>query len=236
MLGSRFVIDTSRCIGCKACQIACQQWHGLTAEDTAFTGSYQNPPDMSGTNLTVVKFTEKEESGKVKWLFMKDQCRHCVGAPCRSCPLGAIKIYKSQIVLIDPAICDPTACAAIDDPKPCQLTCTYNIPKWKYVKNGSEVRAKMMKCDLCYNRFVHPDLPAASKRPACMDTCPPNIMKLGAADTMLTKAINRAKFLRPRGYPKATVYPKQDTVNGPTRVIWVLLDEAAAYGLPGVGY
>ena len=236
MTGKRLAIDTSICIGCKACQAACQQWHSLEAEDTTFTGSYQNPPDMSGANLTVVKFTEKEESGKVKWLFMKDQCRHCVGAHCRACPLGAVKIYKQQIVLIDPAICDPTSCAAIDQPKPCQTACPYNIPKWRYEKNGSAVLTKMMKCDFCYNRFTHPDLPAASKKPACMATCPPGAIYLGAANGILQGAKNRAKYLRTHGYPKATVYPKQETAWGPTRVIWVLLDEAAAYGLPGVGY
>lgn len=236
MTGVRLLIDTSKCIGCKACQVACQQWHSLEAEDTTFTGSYQNPPDMSGANLTVSKFTEKEEvDGKIKWLFFKDQCRHCVGAHCRACPLGAVYQWKGQIVLIDPEKCDPTKCSTVEE-KPCQNACPYDIPKWKYEKNGVGVRTKMRKCDFCYNRFLHPDLPAASKKPACLGTCPPGAIYLGPADKMLTGAMKRAKYLRFNGYPKATVYPKQSLVWGPTRVIWVLLDEAAAYGLPGSGY
>lgn len=236
MLGIRMVIDTSKCTACRSCMVACKQWHSLPAEDTVFTGVYQNPPDMSAANLTVVKFTEKEESGKVKWLFMKDQCRHCVGAHCRACPFGAVKFYKGQVVLIDPEICDPTRCAAIDQPKPCQTACPYDIPKWKYGQNGSEVRTKMRKCDFCYNRFINSALPAASKKPACMTTCPPGTMTLGAADGILRGSLNRAKYLRTHGYPKATVYPKQTTVWGPTRVLWVLLDEPAAYGLFNIGY
>ena len=237
MQGIRMVIDTSKCTACRSCMVACKQWHSLPSEDTAFTGTYQNPPDMSGANLTLVKFTEKEESGKVKWLFMKDQCRHCIGAFCKgACPLGAIFQYKGQVVVIDSAKCDPSKCAALNNPKPCQNACPYKIPKYLYVKDGSEVRAKMRKCDFCYNRFTNPDLPAASKKPACMTTCPPGTMTLGAADGILKGSLNRAKYLRTHGYPKATVYPKQTTAFGPTRVIWVLLDEPAAYGLFGVGY
>jgi formate dehydrogenase iron-sulfur subunit len=235
MTGKRVLIDTSKCIGCKACQIACQQWHSLPAEDTSFTDGYQNPLDMSGANLTVTKFIEKVESGKVKWLFFKDQCRHCVIPRCQACPLGAISKVSGGIVLIDPLKCKPHECSG-SPIKPCQANCPYNIPKYVYKKNGAYVDTIARKCDLCYDRFSHPKLPAASKKPACMATCPPGIIKIAAADTALTYAIKRAKQLRTRGYPNATVYPKQNTLWGETRIIWVILDSASVYGLPGSSY
>src|SRR4030065_2489335 len=125
MTGGRVVIDMSKCIACKSCQVACQQWDSLEAEDTTFTGSYQNPPDMSGTNLTVVKFTEIEVGGKVKWLFFKDGCRHCENPTCRvACPLvpKAIKRKASGMVYINPAQCHPDLCST-NDIKPCQQAC-----------------------------------------------------------------------------------------------------------------
>src|SRR4030042_3791201 len=99
MEGKRILVDTSKCQACKACQAECKQWHSLEAEDTTFTGSYQNPPDMSGANLTVVKFTEIETGGKVKWLFFKDGCRHCQDPRCKlACPRKAIKRQANGVV------------------------------------------------------------------------------------------------------------------------------------------
>lgn len=238
MTGGRFIIDTTRCIGCKACQIACQQWNSLTAEDTTFTGSYTNPPDMSGTNLTVVKFTEAEIAGKIKFLFFKDQCRHCEGAWCKqACPLFAIDKLPSGIVKINPEKCNPSACSALAI-KPCQSACPFNIPKYQYVKNGSTVTAKMMKCDLCFDRLGNLVLPAASRKPACMVTCPPGIMGGGApADLWWTKAVNYVKSLRSSGkFPNATIYPHQNASWGPTHVIWILPEHSSVYGLPGYSY
>jgi Fe-S-cluster-containing dehydrogenase component len=235
MNGIRMLIDTSKCIGCKACQIACQQWHSLPAEDTSFTGSYQNPPDMSGANLSVAKFTEVEDAGKVKWLFFKDMCRHCEIPRCFACPLGAVTKMVGGPVRIDPLKCDPHRCST-NPVKPCQFYCPYNIPKFNYKKNGMIVETVARKCDFCVDRFTHPDLPVASKKPACVATCPPGIIKIANADAALTYAIRRAKILRNRGYPNATVYPHQSTTWGATRVIWIILDKASVYGLPGRAY
>ncbi|MEM7828513.1 MAG: 4Fe-4S dicluster domain-containing protein, partial [Candidatus Aenigmatarchaeota archaeon] len=108
MTGKGLLVDTSKCQACKACQVACQQWHTLPAEDTTFTGSYQNPPDMSGANLTVVKFIELESSGKLEWLFFKDQCRHCETPSCKaSCPFNAIKRDSDGRVYILKSKCKP---------------------------------------------------------------------------------------------------------------------------------
>ena len=71
-----FYVDTSRCIKCWACQVACKQWNELPATDTVQTGSYQNPPDMNGDTYKIVRFREgRHENGKPYWNFFTDMCR-----------------------------------------------------------------------------------------------------------------------------------------------------------------
>lgn len=244
MTGKRMLIDTSKCTACRACQVACKQWHSLPAEDTEFTGTYTNPPDNSGANLTVVKFTEAEVGGKLRFLFFNNRCRHCHHAPCKgACPLGAIKKQPNGTIRIDPDICDPDACSSIEK-KPCQWACPFQfIPKREYVKDGSTVLTKMRKCDFCYNRmntspeatilkaipFKSADGKTKSALPACKVTCPPGAITFGNADPMLTKANKRVTYLKANGYPNANVYPKQKS--WPSHVIWVLLEPKEVYGL-----
>src|SRR4030042_6993924 len=167
MLGKRMFIDTSKCTACRACMVSCKQWHSLPAEDTTFTGTYTNPPDLSGATLTLLKFTEAEVGGKLRFLFFNDRCRHCENPTCRvACPLvpKAIKRKASGMVYINPAQCHPDLCST-NDIKPCQQACPFKndgnpmgIPKMGYVKDGSTVLTVMKKCDFCYNRFTPPDL------------------------------------------------------------------------------
>lgn len=237
MTGIRLLVDTSKCVACKACQVACQQWHSLPSEDTTFTGTYQNPPDMSGANLTVAKFFEIFDT-KLKWLFFKDQCRHCDDPRCmQHCPLNAIERQADGIVKIVPEICDPSKCSGAET-KPCQMHCPYAIPKYKYVKNGSLVRTDMRKCDFCYDRFDKDQLHAASKKPSCEVTCPPGAISSGDADSILTEAQNRVNYLKTIGFPNVNVYPNQGMIlllsgpcAGPTHVIWVLTESPSVYGL-----
>ena len=239
MTGKRLFIDTSKCQACKACQAACQQWHSLEAEDTTFTGSYTNPPDMSGANLTVVKFTETEADGKVKWLFFKDGCRHCNAPTCKvACPLvpKAIKRQANGVVRIDPALCKPDVCSA-NAIKPCQTACPFKsisdgvigIPKREYVKDGSPELTVMRKCDLCYDRFSNSALKAQNRRPACQAACPPGAISFGDADPILAEAINRVNYLRTHGWPNAKIYPGQSGDDA-THVIWVLTQNESRYG------
>jgi formate dehydrogenase iron-sulfur subunit len=252
MTGKRMLIDTSKCIGCKACQIACQQWHSLSAEDTAFTGSYTNPPDLSGANLTLIKFFEIEKNGSVQFHFVTERCRHCEYPNCLlSCPLGAIKKKNNGMVFIDLTKCIPEGPGACTDQpypakRPCQLGCPFKvsgdglgIPRLKYMKDGSLTGDKMKKCDFCYNRFGNQGaslgLPpkgafAKSRLPACEVTCAPGAIKSGKAKAMLNKANKRVTYLKANGYPNANVYPNQNGI--PTHVIWVLLENPTVYGMP----
>ncbi len=230
MIGIRLMIDTSKCIGCRACQVACQQWHSLPSEDTAFAGTYQNPPDMSAANLTVTKFLEIMDT-KLSWLFFKDQCRHCDHPPClEACPLRAIVKQTDGIVRIDPAKCFPNRCSSYEV-KPCQDECEFDeIPRYKYIKDGSLLRTKMRKCDFCYNRLTSSTLDVQSKKPVCQISCPPGAISFGTADPMLTEAMNRVDYLKTHSFPDANIYPNQSESDEVTHVIWVLTKRESLYG------
>lgn len=181
--GKMMLIDTSKCIGCKACQVACQQWHSLPAEDTTLyyrtdVDSYQNPADMSGANLTVVKFAEvgAPVDNEPTWFFLKDQCRHCeqvgdlVPACIDACPYDAVKRKKKTgAIWIDDALCqwpDALCESPVAGVPKCSFACPYKtcgpvgIPRFEYEpwSGGSTVVTKAMKCDMCYDRRKHDKL------------------------------------------------------------------------------
>src|SRR5205823_10748674 len=100
-----FYTDTTVCIGCKACQVACHQWNDLPAWSDRPAGpgqrvalpvlsgaSYDNTGSLSDVNWRHVKFIGQpvEGPGRVAWLMMSDVCKHCVNAPCLEvCPTNA---------------------------------------------------------------------------------------------------------------------------------------------------
>ncbi len=228
--GLVMLIDSSICIACRACQVACQQWNKLTDEDTEFTGTYKNPQDMSGTNLTVVKFQEVEKTTppvRTDFLFFLDRCRHCNTPFCMgACPLGAIKKTWNGMVWIDQDLCIPEgegACYAGDPSslRPCQNACPYNIPKWRYVKDGVEQGDLMRKCHFCRDRIYNAALPAASRRPACQVACPTGAITLGPWNVQRGRAIIRMNYLRSAGYSGATIYSGRP-ISGGTHVAWIL--------------
>lgn len=115
--GKMMLIDTSKCMACKACQVSCKAWHQLPAEDTSFTGSYENPPDLSVNTFTRVRFEEVLDSQPFKfmeWLFFKEQCRHCkggMGAPCqRACPVPGAIVSEAGGAIVITDKCNPNRC------------------------------------------------------------------------------------------------------------------------------
>jgi formate dehydrogenase iron-sulfur subunit len=225
----------------------------MPAEDTSFTGSYQNPEDLSAANLTITKFYEVGNNGDLRWLFFKDQCRHCKDPECKmACPLRAIKVFKKGpavgwVVIkstCDPAVCSPNAI------KPCQVACPFKTKLYsqlgipRYRKNdgsvlvtGSPMDGKANKCDFCYDRWRNANLKtglykgtfARSNRPACELVCPTGAIKTGEFVKIRRKANRRVRYLQANGYPNAQKYPSGLV----THVIWVLQDDRHVYGLPG---
>jgi formate dehydrogenase iron-sulfur subunit len=210
------LIDTSICIGCKACQVACMQWNDLRDEIGSNHGVLDNPMDLSAASWTVMRFAEHEnEDGNLEWLIRKDGCMHCADPGClKACPSpGAIVQYTNGIVDFHEENC--IGCGY------CITGCPFNIPRI------SAKDHKAYKCTLCSDRV------AVGQAPACAKACPTGAITFGAKEDMLDSAQVRVDGLKERGFPNAGLYDPQGV--GGTHVMYVLrhADRPELYhGLP----
>ena len=210
-------IDTSKCIACKACQVACKQWHSLAAVETEFTGSYTNPPDYSGNTLTYVQFTEMERRGKVNFLFFKHQCKHCVRPKCQpACPQGVERTREGFVIFNEE--CTPEN-LRFDITE----ACPWHVPQF------NELLGRYVKCDFCFDRFGGNYTTYRDGKPttACELTCPPGAIVTGMAADISRLATRRYAKVR-KDYPYATLF---NGGYGRTHVIWLLVDKASNYEL-----
>ena len=181
--GKSILVDTTRCTGCRGCQVACKQWNGLPGTKTQQTGTYQNPPDMSHETYKVVRFAEgRDEKGKPYWHFFSDMCRHCVNPPCAA---GGDEIVHDEAT---GAVYYPKGNKAIDFDT-AQGACPYNIPR--KAANGPEV----VKCTMCLDRIQ------GGRVPACVLSCP-TAMEFGDRDVILKEAERRVAELK-KTHPNA---------------------------------
>ncbi len=198
------LIDTSKCIGCKACQVACSEWNDLRDEVGTSHGTYDNPIDLTAESWTVMKFAEYEnpQSGNLEWLIRKDGCMHCAEPGClKACPSpGAIVKYANGIVDFNQDKC--IGCGY------CITGCPFDVPRL------SEKDKKAYKCTLCSDRV------SVGLEPACVKTCPTGAIVFGSKDDMKEHAAGRIADLRERGFDKAGLYDP-DGVGG-THVMYVL--------------
>jgi formate dehydrogenase iron-sulfur subunit len=210
------LIDVSRCIGCKACQSACEEWNDLRADIGVNTGSLQNPADLGADTWTLMRFTEwEDEKGDLEWLIRKDGCMHCADPGClKACPApGAIVQYANGIVDFNEADC--IGCGY------CLKGCPFNIPRYGTMDH------KAYKCTLCSDRV------AVGQEPACAKACPTGAIMFGAKSAMIEQASDRVEDLRSRGYDNAGLYDPAGV--GGTHVMYVLhhADQPGLYqGLP----
>lgn len=205
-----FLIDTSKCIGCRGCQVACKVWNNLEPEDTKNWGSYQNPGNMSGTTYTLVRFSEVEENGKLRFLFSKDQCRHCEEAGCMmSCPVeGAIYRWEETGAVFVTDKCDPSKCE-----RECIDGCPYEVMKF------NEKSKSAQKCRLCPERIV------VGEVPACVKTCPTGALSFGDMDKQMKYVKARVAELKKK-YPSVDFYPGEGHHVG-----WILTSRQKHYHL-----
>jgi formate dehydrogenase iron-sulfur subunit len=210
------LIDTTKCIGCKACQVACMEWNDLRDEIGTNTGQYENPHDLTENSWTLMRFAEVENpKGDLEWLIRKDGCMHCKDPGClKACPSpGAIVQYSNGIVDFHEENC--IGCGY------CVTGCPFNVPRI------SRKDHKAYKCTLCSDRV------AVGLEPACIKSCPTGALVFGTKEDMKQHAAERVEDLKSRGFENAGLYDPQG-VSG-THVMYVLhhADQPELYsGLP----
>lgn len=207
------LLDPAKCTACRGCQVACKQWNQLPAEDTKFTGSYENPPGITPITWTRITFkeVENEETGQVKWLFGNSRCMHCTDAACMiSCPAGAIYRSESGSVNVDNDKC--IGCNY------CAANCPFHVISFDRRTNLPP------KCTFCYDRIAN------GLKPACAKSCPTGAIIYGERAQLVAAANNRVSQLQAAGNMKARAYGLEELEG--TGMIYVLEDEPEHYGLP----
>lgn len=197
-----FLVDTSRCIGCRSCQVACKQWNKLESDKTGNQGTFENPRDLTPALYNRIKFVEKADTqGDMTWRFLNERCMHCGDAGCmKVCPSpGALTRNKDGVVVFNKEKC--ISC------KYCVSACPFNIPRY----DGDD---KISKCNLCMDRI------AAGLVPACAKACPTQTLQFGNRSAMISKAKGAKK----------TLYGESD-LNG-LGVVYALEGPPEQYGLP----
>ncbi len=214
------LVDTSTCIGCKACEVACQEWNDLPPEPTSDTNSYQTMPATTANFWNLIKFNEHvnedvgENGASLHWLMRKDQCMHCAEPGCLiACPApGAIVQFANGIVDFQQDNC--IGCGY------CITGCPFDIPKFNV---GTK---RVYKCTLCVDRV------SVGLQPACVKACPTSCLQFGTKEAMLEVAGKRVAQLKDNGFANAAVYDPPGV--GGTGVVTVLAfgDQPELYGLP----
>ncbi len=206
-------IDTSTCIGCKACEVACQEWNDLPPLSTQQVGTYQTMPTLDAGFWNLIRFDEREVEGGLMWLMRKDQCMHCAEPGClEACPApGAIVQYANGIVDVNQDNC--IGCGY------CETGCPFDVPRFS-AKTG-----KMAKCTLCVDRV------SVGLEPACIKACPTGCLHFGSKEDMVGLGSLRVDQLKKGGFTTAALYDPQGV--GGTGVVTVLAyaDHPEWYGL-----
>ena len=217
-----FLTDSTICIGCKACEVACKEWNGIKADGLEFTGfSYDNTGAVGHSTWRHVKFVEQEPriglGGNAPdfpaWGFSSDVCKHCEVAGClEACPTGAIVRTEFGGVFIQPDVCN--GCAY------CVVACPFGVVE----RNESDGRA--FKCTFCYDRQK------VGLKPACATACPTESIKFGEINQLRQTAQARVHELRERGMEDVRIYDPQDSSVGGTHSIFILRGDPRTYNLP----
>jgi formate dehydrogenase iron-sulfur subunit len=217
-----FFTDTSLCIGCKACEVACKQWNALPADGMRWSGqSYDNTLHLSETTWRHVAFVEEATGNDaapnghpVRWLFNSDVCKHCTAAPCQeSCPTGALIYNEFQNVYLQQDVCN--GCGY------CVSACPFGV------LGRSQTDGKAHKCTMCYDRQRD------GLEPACAKSCPTDSIQFGPISQLREHARRRVEELRARGEKRAYLYGADDAGEyKQLNAFFLLTEDAAAYNLP----
>jgi formate dehydrogenase iron-sulfur subunit len=223
-----FLTDSTLCIGCKACEVACKEWNDVPADGYNFTGaSYDNTAGLGHSTWRHVKFIERAievaaavatadagyRSNAFRWDFSSDVCKHCEHAGClEACPTGSIVRTEFGGVFIQPDICN--GCGY------CVVACPFGVVD----RRPDDGRA--FKCTFCYDRQK------AGLQPACATACPTQSIQFGELGTLRLRASARIDELRARGINDAVLYDPVDTSIGGTHALFIFRGSPEEYNLP----
>jgi formate dehydrogenase iron-sulfur subunit len=218
-----FFTDTTICIGCKACEVACKQWNQLPDDGLYFTGmSYDNTVALGASSWRHVAFVERpvplggQTAGDLSWLFLSDVCKHCARAGClEACPTGAIVRTEFDTVYVQPDVCN--GCGY------CVVTCPFGVI------DRREDDGRAWKCTLCYDRLK------ADMQPACAKACPTDSIRYGDLDELRSIAEARVERLHENGVTEAYLYgadPASQPGTEGLNAFFLLVDKPEAYNLP----
>ena len=214
-----FYTDTTVCIGCKACEVACKEWNQLPSTNgginTLSGDSYDNTRRLDGIHWRHVKFieqfTDTRQDGR--WLLMSDVCKHCVQAPCLEvCPTGAITRTEFDTVVIQSDACN--GC------RDCISACPFGVIEVNPVSGTAQ------KCTLCYDRLQ------VGMEPACSKACPTQSIQFGKISDLRDRAQKRVEQLQQSGENRAYLYGADDKILGGLNSFYLLVDKPEVYGLP----
>src|SRR4051812_21167716 len=226
-----FFTDTSVCIGCKACEVACKEWNEVPEDGLNFLGlSYDNTGRLSADTWRHVAFIEKSATApaqppspgqappvgqaSMQWLMSSDVCKHCTSAACLEvCPTGALFRTEFGTVVVQEDVCNG---------------CGYCVPACPFgVIDKRESDGRVWKCTLCYDRL------GEGLEPACAKACPTDSIQFGPLEELRERAQGRVEQLVEAGVHDARLYGEDpgDGVGG-AGAFFLLLDEPEVYGLP----
>ena len=210
-----FFTDTSVCIGCKACEVACKEWNQVPEDGLTFTGmSYDNTGGLGADTWRHVAFIEQPVDSGIRWLMSSDVCKHCTHAACLDvCPTGALMRTEFGTVVVQEDICNG---------------CGYCVPACPYgVIDQRRDDGRAWKCTLCYDRL------GAGAEPACAKACPTDSIQFGPLEELRERSDARLAQLHDAGMREARLYGRDpDDGVGGAGAFFLLLDEPEVYGLP----
>jgi len=217
------LFDGSKCLACRACQVACKQWSKLPAVPTINRGTYENPPKLTAYTWNRIVFSEVDKNGKRKWLFTRRACMHCSQAVCVwVCPSYARGYDDRGYVTIDQKRC--VACGR------CVEYCPFQVPKLGRddicgcdTLKETPPRLVSYNCTFCRDRLEDGGIPA------CAKTCPSQAIQFGESSNLIKEGQIRVKMLKAT-HPQANLYGKKEM--GGLTVLYILTQEPSIHGLP----
>jgi len=242
-----FFTDTSVCIGCKACEVACKEWNVIPEDGLVWTGeSYDNTSTLGANSWRHVAFVEQRKPLKIdgggdtaeldgeplRWLMSSDVCKHCTHAGCLDvCPTGSLFRTEFGTVVVQEDICN--GCGY------CVPACPFGVLDKRHLPRkpddaplalpllGKKEDGRVWKCTLCYDRLK------GGHEPACAKACPTDSIQFGPLDELHERADRRLEKLEAEGWNGPRLYGRDpDDGVGGFGSFFLLLDEPEVYGLP----